>query len=70
MKIIIITGPSGSGKTSLAKKLMAELENCHMLSTDDFYKTGYFSNLYSYFIKSYFDREVSFNSKLLKMPVL
>tara|TARA_Y100001978_G_scaffold179399_1_gene174206 strand:- start:103 stop:696 length:594 start_codon:yes stop_codon:yes gene_type:complete len=69
MKIIIITGPSGSGKTSLAKKLMAELENCHIISTDDFYKTGYFSNLFSYFIKSYFDREVSFNSKLLKETI-
>ena len=69
MKIIIITGPSGSGKTSLAKKLMAELENCHILSTDDFYKTGYFSNLYSYFIKSYFDREISHNSKLIKKTI-
>ena len=45
MKIIIITGPSGSGKTSLAKKLMAKLENCHVISTDDFYRTGKISNL-------------------------
>ena len=44
MKIIIITGPSGGGKTSLAKKLMFELENCHIISTDDFYRTGKLSN--------------------------
>ena len=44
MKIIIITGPSGSGKTSLAKKLMLELENSHIISTDDFYRTGLLSN--------------------------
>ena len=66
MKIIVITGPSGSGKTSLAKKLMTELDNSHIISTDDFYKTGYVSNLLSHFINSYFDREVSHNQKLLK----
>ena len=66
MKIIIITGPSGSGKTSLAKRLFAELENSYIISTDDFYKTGYISNLLSKFIKSYFDRKISHNGKLLK----
>ena len=65
MNIIIITGPSGSGKTSLAKRLMAKLDNCHIIRTDDFYKTGYISNLLSYFIPSYFDRKISHNSKLL-----
>ena len=69
MKIIIITGPSGSGKTSLAKKLMAELENCHTISTDDFYKTGNISNLLCNFIPSYFDRKVSHNSKLIKKTI-
>ena len=52
MKIIIITGPSGSGKTSLAKKLMAKLENCHVISTDDFYRTGKISNLLSKFLRT------------------
>ena len=66
MRIIIISGPSGSGKTSLAKKLMTELNNSYIISTDNFYKTGYVSNLLSYFINSYFDREVSHNQKLLK----
>ena len=53
MKIIIITGPSGSGKTSLAIKLMNELENCHIISTDDFYKTGKISNFLSKLIESH-----------------
>ena len=69
MKIIIITGPSGSGKTSLAKKLLVELENCYILSTDDFYKTGKISNLLSIFIESYYDRKISHNSKLLRKTV-
>ena len=69
MKIIIISGPSGSGKTSLAKKLMAKLENCHVVSTDDFYKTGKISNLLSSFLESYFDKEISHNGKLLKKTI-
>ncbi len=69
MKIIIITGPSGSGKTSLAKKLMIELEDCHIISTDDFYKTGKISNLLAKFIVSYFDRRISHNDKLLKRTI-
>ncbi len=69
MKIIIITGPSGSGKTNLAKKLQAELDNCHIISTDDFYRTGNLSNIVSNFIDSYFDRKISHNSKLLKKTI-
>ncbi len=69
MKIIIITGPSGSGKTSLAKKLMFELENCQIISTDDFYRTGKLSNLLSKFVNSYFDRKISHNSKLLRNTI-
>jgi len=69
MKIIIITGPSGSGKSSLAKKLMAELKNGHIISTDDFYKTGNISNLLSNFIPSYFDRRISYKSELLKKTI-
>ena len=69
MKIIIITGPSGSGKTNLSKKLLAKLENSHLLSTDDFYKTGMLSNIRSYFIRSYFDKEISHDSKLLRKTI-
>ena len=69
MEIIIITGPSGSGKSSLAKKLLVELENSVIISTDNFYKTGKISNLLSKFIDSYFDRKISLNSKLLKRTI-
>ena len=69
MKIIVITGPSGSGKTILAKKLMLELENCHVISTDDFYKTGKISNLLSKFIESYYDKKFSHDSKLLRKTI-
>ena len=69
MKIIIITGPSGSGKTNLAKKLMLELENCQIISTDDFYRTGKISNFLSKFIESYFDRRISHNSNLLRNTI-
>ncbi len=69
MKIIIITGPSGSGKTSLAKKLMVELTDCQIISTDDFYKTGNISNLLCNLIPSYFDRKISHNGKLIKKTI-
>tara|TARA_Y100000589_G_scaffold111057_1_gene105565 strand:+ start:323 stop:928 length:606 start_codon:yes stop_codon:yes gene_type:complete len=69
MKIIIITGPSGSGKTSLSKKLRAELNNCYIISTDDFYNTGKISNFLSKIIGSYFDRKISHNEKLLKKTI-
>ena len=69
MKIILITGPSGSGKTNLAEKLKFELDNCHIISTDDFYRTGKISNLLSKFIESYFDKRISHNSKLLENTI-
>ena len=70
MKIVFITGPSGSGKTTLAKKLMCELVNSHLISTDDFYKTGKVSNILSKYIESYFDRNISLDSKLLKKTII
>ena len=69
MKIIIITGPSGSGKTSLANKLLEKLDNSHIISTDDFYKTGYIHNLLSIFVESYYDRKISYNGNLLKKTI-
>ena len=69
MKIIFITGPSGSGKTSLSNKLMYELENSYIISTDDFYKTGKLSNFLSKFVKSYYDKKISLNSKLLRKTI-
>ena len=69
MKIIIITGPSGTGKTSLAKKLLENLDNSYIISTDDFYKTGILSNFLSNLFNSYFDRKISHNSKLLKKTI-
>ena len=70
MKIVFITGPSGSGKTTLAKQLMCELVNSHLISTDDFYKTGKVSNILSKYIESYFDRNISLDSKLLKKTII
>ncbi len=66
MKLIIITGPSGSGKTSLAVKLSQELKYSQIISTDDFYKTGIISKIFSEIINSYFDKYISHNNKLLK----
>ena len=48
---------------------MFELENCHIISTDDFYRTGKISNLLSKFIESYFDKKISHNSKLLRKTI-
>ena len=70
MKLIIITGPSGSGKTTLSKLLKKRLNNSHILSTDDYYKTGIISNLLSKIIESYYDKNISLNSKLLKRAIL
>ena len=69
MKIILITGPSGSGKSTLAKRLQGELKNSHIVSTDDFYKTGIISNFLSKIVKSYYDKKISHNDKLLKKTI-
>ena len=69
MKIIIISGPSGSGKTSLAKLLKNKLNNSYIISTDDFYKTGIVSNIFSKIVKSYFDKRISNNGGLLKKTI-
>ena len=69
MKIILITGPSGSGKTTLGKSLINKLKHSHMLSTDDYYKTGIISQLLSKLIKSYFDKEISHDNYLLKKTI-
>ena len=66
MQIIIISGPSGSGKTTLSKQILNKLKNCLILSTDNYYKTGSISKIISRLIKSYYDREISLNYKLLK----
>ena len=65
MKIIIISGPTGSGKTSLAAKIQKKVINGVVLSTDNYYKTGLVSKLLSKILSNYFDREISFNHKLL-----
>ena len=66
MKIIFISGPSGSGKTTLSNKILEKIKNGIVLSTDNYYKTGFISRISSKFIKGYFDRSISFNYKLFK----
>ena len=66
MKLIFISGPSGSGKTTLSKIIIKKIKNSIILSTDNYYKTGLLSKLFSKIIEGYFDREISFNYKLFK----
>ena len=66
MKLIFISGPSGSGKTTLSKIIIKKIKNSIILSTDNYYKTGLLSKLFSKYIEGYFDREISFNYKLFK----
>ena len=66
MKLIFISGPSGSGKTTLSDQIIAKIKNGIVLSTDNYYKTGLISKLISKFVEGYFDKNISFNYKLLK----
>ena len=65
MKLIIISGPSGSGKTTLSKKILKKFKNGIILNTDNYYKTGIISKIFSKIINCYFDRKISFNYKLI-----
>ena len=69
MKIIFISGPSGSGKTTLSKKLIVKIKNAIVLSTDNYYKTGFISKLLSKAVDGYFDKRISFNYKLFKKDI-
>ena len=69
MKIVFITGPSGSGKTTISKHVSKNLINSHVLSTDNYYKTGFISKLLSKFINCYFDKILSHNQKLIKEDI-
>ncbi len=66
MKLIFISGPSGSGKTTLSNQIIVKVKNGIVLNTDNYYKTGLISNIFSKFIEGYFDRSISFNDKLFK----
>ena len=66
MKLIFISGPSGSGKTTLSNNILRKINNGFVLSTDNYYKTGLISKVLSIFIDGYFDRKISFNSKLFR----
>ncbi len=69
MKIIIISGPTGSGKTKLSNLLCKKLKNVLIISTDNYYKTGFISNLLSKLIRSYFDKTISFNKNLINKDI-
>ncbi len=66
MKLIFISGPSGSGKTTLSNKIIKKNKNGIVLSTDNYYKTGFMSKLLSKFVEGFFDRSISFNNKLFR----
>ena len=66
MKMIFISGPSGSGKTTLSNQIIVKIKNGIVLSTDNYYKTGLISRICSKFVEGYFDKSISFNSKLFK----
>ena len=66
MKLIFISGPSGSGKTTLSNNILRKINNGFVLNTDNYYKTGLISKVLSIFIDGYFDRKISFNSKLFR----
>jgi len=66
MKLIFISGPSGSGKTTLSNQIIVKVKNGIVLNTDNYYKTGLISNIFSKFVEGYFDRSISFNYKLFK----
>ena len=69
MKLIFITGPSGSGKTTISKYISQNLTNSYILSTDNYYKTGFISRISSKFIKSYFDKILSHDKELIKKDI-
>ena len=69
MKIIIISGPSGSGKTTISKKLSKALSKSFLISTDDYYKTGFISSILSHIIDSYFDKLISLNFNNLRKDI-
>jgi len=66
MKLIFISGPSGSGKTTLSKQIIKKYKNGIVLSTDNYYKTGFISKLLPKFVEGFFDKIISFNYKLFK----
>ena len=69
MKLIFITGPSGSGKTTISKYISQHLTNSYILSTDNYYKTGFISKISSKIIKSYFDKILSHEQGLIKRDI-
>ena len=66
MQLIFIRGPSGSGKTTLSNQIIKKNKNGIVLSTDNYYKTGFISKLLQKFVEGFFDRSISFNNKLFK----
>ena len=69
MQLVFITGPSGSGKTTISKYISNYLTNSHVLSTDNYYKTGLISKISSKIIESYFDKIISHEKNLIKNDI-
>ena len=69
MKLIFITGPSGSGKTTVSKYISNYLNNSYILSTDNYYKTGFISKISSKIVTSYFDKILSHEQGLIRKDI-
>ena len=68
MKLIFISGPSGSGKTTLSKQILVKIKNGFVLITDNYYKTGIISYIFSKLVLVILIR-ISFDYKLFKKKI-
>ena len=57
MKVILISGVR-KRENYFIEKILKEVKNGFLLSTDNYYKTGFISNILSKFVENYFDKKL------------